>query len=223
MGAFRLVLVPALVTLAVTAVRFVGEVNGWPAPWFSSASGNSAAVVGIVWLVPLFGAWFGARLARAGRGPASAGRAFLLQLVALVVYVGGFLVVVPRLPFDTATRSGLEGQILSMGGVAVLAVVPALAAWPALCGVNLLYGLLARLPVAALTWYALHHALGTHYEKFGPRDYQAFAPGEAAAWLGFLQLVSWTSFTAVFGGLIGVIAAVVVGGRRSAVSRRSAA
>src|SRR5262249_29530470 len=59
-----LLLVPTLVTLGVTIARLVGERMGGGAPWFSSAS-DGFAVVGIVWLVPVFGAWFGLRLARA--------------------------------------------------------------------------------------------------------------------------------------------------------------
>jgi hypothetical protein len=168
-------------------------------------------VVGIIWLVPLFGVWFGSRLARDGRGPALGGRAFLLHIGAIVVYLVGFLIVIPLLPFDTSTRGGLEGQILSMGATSMLAALLALLAWPLLCWVNLLYGLLARLPVALLTWYAVHHSWGTHYEKFGPMDYAGFTADEAALWLAFTQLVLWTSFTAVFGGLFGTIAAVVVG------------
>ena len=50
-----LITVPALLTLAITIVRLVGELKHWPAPWFSNAAGGGGALVGISWLPILFG------------------------------------------------------------------------------------------------------------------------------------------------------------------------
>ncbi len=66
MSTFRLVLVPGLITLAVTLLRLVGELNGWSPTLFSSEAGGGGAVIGITWLVPLFGIYFAWKLFRSG-------------------------------------------------------------------------------------------------------------------------------------------------------------
>ncbi len=51
----RLIMVPALIALAITIVRLVGELAGGPSTLFNRAPGGGGALVGIVWLVPIFG------------------------------------------------------------------------------------------------------------------------------------------------------------------------
>lgn len=63
---WRLVLVPAVLTFAVTLLRLWGELKEWPLLLFSPAAGGGAALVGITWLVPVFGMWFARRLAKGG-------------------------------------------------------------------------------------------------------------------------------------------------------------
>ena len=201
-----LVLVPAVLSWLVTAARVAGEVNGLDAPWVSSAPGGGSALLGIVWLVPVFGAWFGWRLA-----PTTAprpGRAVLLHLAALALYVGGFQVVRFVLRFDTSTAEGLTGQILAMGAVSVLAAPVAFAAWPQLAKTSLAYAFAVRVPTAVLTFPAVFGAWGTHLEKFGPKDYAGFGPWPHAALLASTQLVFWTSFTVIAGGLFGSLVAL---------------
>ncbi len=65
----KLILVPAVITLAITLLRLVGELQGWSPGLFSRAAGGGGALVGISWLVPIFGAWFGWKLAKAGGAP----------------------------------------------------------------------------------------------------------------------------------------------------------
>jgi len=197
----RLVLVPAVLTLAVTVVRVAGELCGWSARWFSTAPGGGRGV-GIVWLVPVFGAWFGWRLARAGLLPQHRGRALLLHAIAVAVYIVGFKGLAG---LDTATAPGLVMQLLSMGAVSVVAAAFAWRAWPQLFATSLVYAVLARLPVAAITFVAVLGDWGTHFEKFGPNDYAGFAPIVRAAWLAYTQLVFWTSITVAGGGLCGTV------------------
>ena len=71
----RLVLVPALITLAVTVLRLVGELMRWDPRFFSREAGGAGAIVGIVWLVPVFGVYFARKLVSAGEGPGGAGEA----------------------------------------------------------------------------------------------------------------------------------------------------
>ena len=88
----RLILVPATITLAVTLLRLVGELQGWSPRFFSREAGGGGALVGIAWLVPVFGAWFGWKLAKAGQGPEAVGRALGLTLLGLALLpVSGFL------------------------------------------------------------------------------------------------------------------------------------
>src|SRR5512134_1525146 len=89
----RLILVPALVTLAVTVLRLAGELTNGSPTFFSRAVGGGAAVVGIIWLVPVFGILFARRLAREGSlAPVgrSAGFAALGLLVFVVLAAAGF-------------------------------------------------------------------------------------------------------------------------------------
>jgi hypothetical protein len=202
-----LLLVPTLVTLAVTVARLVGERQGWGPPWFSSAAGGDYAIVGIVWLVPLFGAWFGWRLARAGVRPARPGRCVLLHLLAVAIWAGGQFAA-SRL-IDTATESGLVRQLLAMGGAAVFAALVALRAWPRLFVVELLYAILARVPVAAITVLAVARGWDVHHVQFGKHDFP-FPPLPAACWLVYTQLVFWTGFTAAVGGFFGALASACV-------------
>ena len=99
----RIVLVPALITLAVTLLRLAGELMGWSDRLFSRAPGGGAALVGIVWLIPVFGLYFGLKLCRAGAGPDRAGKAFGFAMLAfafnssaLIVFWGASPVPVAR-------------------------------------------------------------------------------------------------------------------------------
>ncbi len=83
MARLRLILVPALLSLAVTLLRLAGERGHWSARWFSSETSGIRPtgvswVVGITWLAIPFGAYFGWRLASSGKGHSSALRSFFL-------------------------------------------------------------------------------------------------------------------------------------------------
>src|SRR5262245_34913395 len=83
----NLILVPAVITLGVTLLRLVGELQGWNQRFFNREPGGGGALVGIAWLVFLFGAYFGWKLAALGYRPASAWRAAGASLLGLVVVV----------------------------------------------------------------------------------------------------------------------------------------
>jgi hypothetical protein len=73
-----LLLPPTLLTLAITLLRLVGELRGWP--WFDKESGY----VGITVLPPIFGFYFTLKLWRGGERIDRVGRAFALGLLGLV-------------------------------------------------------------------------------------------------------------------------------------------
>jgi len=116
----RLIVVPAVITLAVTLLRLVGELRHWSPTLFSREAGGAGALVGIVWLVPIFGIYFAIRLNKAGQGPASRGRAIGFAVAALLAEVVlGFAIFRLSLPIVAtivlANLASFIGSILQMG------------------------------------------------------------------------------------------------------------
>lgn len=205
-----LVLVPAVVTLAVTLLRLAGELLQGSERLFSRAAGGAFALVGIVWLVPIFGVLFGLRLARAGRGPASAGRTILWAIL-------GAIAIPLQLPLWSAAGLPPVAQVLAFcAGSAVIALGVA-RAWPAIGQVLLAYGLLARIPVMVVMLFAILGNWGTHYE-LGRSDLPPIEP-PLVKWLVIgvaPQLGFWVSFTVVIGLLFGSLAAALAARRAPA-------
>ena len=207
----RLVLGPALITLAVTLLRLVGELQGWSPRLFSREAGGGGALVGISWLVPVFGAWFGWKLAASGERPGSAGRALCLTVLALAALpASGF----------AAARLGVEATsvtaLVVYAVVSVAALLLALLAWPALGRTLLAYGLAARIPVILVMLAAILGSWGTHYDAMPPGTPEMSG---LQKWLvaGVLpQLTVWQWFTVVIGGLFGIAAAALARRRTTA-------
>ena len=61
----KLIAIPALITLAVTLLRLVGEFMNLPAWLASKEAGGAGALIGIAWLAPVFGVYFAGKLAGA--------------------------------------------------------------------------------------------------------------------------------------------------------------
>ena len=209
----RLILVPALITLAVTLLRLTGELMGGSNLLFNRAAGGPGALVGIVWLVPIFGFWFGWRLARTGEGPPSVGRALGHGLLATVV------------------GSGLSAAGVSIGNPlapVVFFVVGAVAAflivrrgWPALSRVLLAYALAARIPVALVMLAAIYGNWGTHYDVPPPGFDPTIGPFMKWVLIGLLpQLTVWVGFTVSVGTVLGAAGAALA--RRGGSSARAA-
>jgi len=202
----KLILVPAVITLGVTLLRLVGELQGWSPQLFSKEPGGGGAIVGIAWLVLVFGAWFGWKLARAGSGPASIGRALGITLLALAL--------VPALRF-LANLAGIPryspATLPVYLAASIAAVVIGRGAWPALGRVLFAYGLAARIPVVLVMLAAILGNWGTHYDVMPP----GMPPMDGLAkWfmIGVLpQLTIWMAFTVVIGGLFGIAAAAIAG------------
>jgi hypothetical protein len=205
----RLILIPALITLGVTALRLVGELQHWDPRFFSRAPGGAGAIVGIVWLVPIFGIYFARKLVGAGRGPSGAGRALGLALVGLAVIPAAiFLARALKLP--------VLGVAPLLFVASLIAAYVAFRGWPALGGVLLAYGVAARIPVAALMLVAMKANWGTHYE-LGPAGLPPM--GLFTRWLltGLLpQLTFWIGFTVAVGAIFGSVAVLLTGRTRAA-------
>jgi hypothetical protein len=196
----RLILVPSLVTLAVTLLRLAGEWMRWSPALFNRDAGGGGALVGIVWLIPVFGAWFGLRLSRAGEAPPRLGPAFKwagLALAFTVVLAAASIALFPRSP---VVQLGLFA-VISLGAVAI-----ARRGWPGLWRVLLAYGVAARVPVLAIMFPAIFLGWDTHYAKPRP-DFPPMGPWGVFFWTAVLpQLAIWIFVTVVLGLLSGAAA-----------------
>jgi len=198
-SSLRLILVPGLITLAVTILRLVGELQHWSRLLFNPSAGGGGALVGIAWLAPIFGIYFALKLTGAGARPASLGRATVFTMVGFLVMGGGGALMGLSLGRSYALLAG--GMVL----LAAAAVIP-LAGWPALTKTLIAYGYAARIPVAIVMFFAMQGQWGTHYDAPPPNlPEMSFWPKYVL--IGLLpQLIFWVTFTVITGSLFGIIA-----------------
>jgi hypothetical protein len=201
-----LIAIPALITLGITILRLVGELEHWPKPWFSAAAGGGGAIVGISWLPIIFGPYFAWKLAGAGEGPSSAGKAigFAFLGLALLVVSG----VIAQRSFAHHRFVALLGMLLML----VSAFIPGIG-WRALGNTLLAYAFAARIPVLIVMLVAMlgngGQGWGTHYDVAPP----SFAARSFAAKFFDVavlpQMTLWIGWTVVFGSIIGTIVAAL--------------
>ncbi len=209
----RLILVPALITLAVTILRLVGELQHWSKLLFNPNAGGGGALVGISWLPIIFGPYFALKLAGGGEGPTGAGKAIGMAFLGVLVFAGG--------GFLLATSQQSTGKLV--GGLVLMGVAAAIQfpAWPSLAKTLLAYGYAARIPVAILMFFAIQGNWGTHYDAPPPNfPDMGFLPKYFR--IGFLpQMILWPTFTVIVGGLFGAIT-VAIAHRRKPVAQTAA-
>ena len=193
----QLIFIPSLITLAVTVLRLVGELQHWPRTLFNPDAGGGGSIIGITWLALVFGVYFALKLARAGETPPSAGRVIGYALLGLVITAaGGFL--------GFGLKAEFPGKILiGLVLIAVGALVP-FRGWKELAKVLLAYGYAARIPVVILMYFAMRGNWGTHYDAIPPGF-----PQDLSFWMKYVQLavvpqvIMWIAFTTVMGSLLG--------------------
>jgi hypothetical protein len=201
-----LILVPAVITLAITLLRLFGELQQWSPRLFSRQAGGAGAVVGIVWLVPIFGVYFAWKLAKAGFAP-GAGRvighgALAFGLMVLTIVVGHMAIANQRAQFGVYLVASVVAAWIAYRG------------WPALGRTLLLYGLAARIPVALVMLVAIFASWGTHYDV-PPPNFPQMAPLPKWFMIGFVpQMFLWIPFTIYLGTLFGGLALLAAGRRR---------
>jgi hypothetical protein len=197
----KLILIPALITLVVTIIRLVGELQHWNPKLFNPEAGGPGSVVGIIWLVPVFGIYFAVKLCRAGAGPGKLGRVFLFVLLAILVNGAGIVVAV-LLKLKPGPGFLLMGAAFNLISIVVMAMP-----WPALYKTLLAYGYAARIPVAILMLFAIRGKWGTHYDV-APPEFPAMNWLMKWVLIGALpQLCLWIAATVILGSLFGAIAA----------------
>ena len=206
----RLFVIATVVTLAVTLLRLTGELARWSPALFNRDAGGPGALVGIVWLIPVFGVLFALRLARDGQGPASVWKAAGWAALAFAVNTAFFAGAFKLFP------SSPVAQLAIFGVGSWIAIALARAGWPALWRVLLAYGLAARIPVVVVMFLAIFLGWDSHYAKPRP-DFPPMGPWGSFAWTALLpQMSLWIYLTVVGGILFGTIAA---GTRRLARGR----
>lgn len=139
---------------------------------------------------------FATRLNQAGHGPTSRGRAIGFALAALAVeFVLVFTLFKLSLP--------IVATIVLSNLASFLSLWLAYRGWPELGKVEVVYGLMARIPVALLMFVAMSANWGTHYE-LGPPGFPQMSLVSKWFLIGLLpQLSLWIAFTVIVGSLFG--------------------
>jgi len=198
-----LIVIPALITLAITILRLVGELQHWPKPWFNAAAGGGLAIVGISWLPIIFGPYFALKLAGAGDPPSSVGKAIGLAFAGLgVMVLGGVIAGVLQHLHQEALSS--IGELVMLAGAFVTRL-----GWRSLGNTLLAYALAARIPVVIVMLIAMlgngGNGWGTHYDVVPNFPYHSLAAKFVLAAV-VPQLTFWIGWTVVVGTIFGSIA-----------------
>ena len=216
MSTFRLVLVPGIITLAVTLLRLTGELSDWSRTFFSPEAGGGLAIVGIAWLVPIFGVYFAAKLRAAGES-LSGGRVLGMSALAILAFIA--------ISFAVPTIMGFDPNLPSLSalglliGSSLVALAIAYYGTGALGKVLFAYGLAARIPVILVMLLAILGNWGTHYDVMPPGVTLEMNPWTKWFFIGVVpQPTLWIAFTVAVGGLFGGVA-LLVGHRQKAAVR----
>ena len=191
-----------MITLAITLVRLSGELLNWSSLLFNREPGGGGALIGIVWLVPIFGFYFAHKLVNLGIRPGSTGRVFGFSFLGLAAF-GALIAVGFALP--TASI----GQSAAMGVAAVVGILLTRKGWPALTSTLLAYGVAARIPVILIMLMAILGDWGTHYDG-PPPNLPEMGPFREWFSTGLIpQFTFWLAFTVILGSILGGLAVVV--------------
>jgi hypothetical protein len=206
---FRMILFPSLITLAVTVLRLIGELQHWSTTFFNPEPGGGGAIFGISWLAVVFAVYFALRVHKRHQPLQKPGRAIGLTLLSLALCVAGTFLMYRAIQ-SASVIAWVPSMVVICGGVYLMRF-----AWPSYWAVMMAYALSARIPVIIVMYLAIKGNWGTHYDSPGP----AFVPADW--WTEFIhtglfpQLFLWIPYTVVLCGLFGVITAAVLRRRRA--------
>jgi hypothetical protein len=202
-----LITIPALITLGVTILRLVGELEHWPKPWFSAAAGGGGAIIGISWLPIIFGPYFALKLAGVDDRPSSVGKAVGFAVLGLVVFVLGGLLI--GATFSHPSILTLVAFLVTLAA----AFIPGIG-WRSLGNTLLAYAFAARIPVLIVMFLAMRgnggQGWGTHYDAVAPMFAQASFARKFFYEAILPQMTSWIGWTVVLGSILGVIVVAIV-------------
>lgn len=200
----QLILLPSVITLAVTLLRLMEELEHWSRTFFSSSAGGGGSLVGITWLAPVFGIYFAAKLVLSEEGPRSVWRAIGFAVLGVAVgyssfFVGGALHI-----------NGFYSRLVYIWLAFALAGLVTWPGWPSLFKIQAAYAYAARVPVAAVMIIAIYGSWGTHYDV-APGDMPPMSLFAKWLWIGFFpQLLLWVGYTIATGMFFGSLTAGVM-------------
>jgi hypothetical protein len=209
----QLVRIPVLISIGVTVLRAVGELNHWSEKWFSTATGGFVPegmswLFGITWLAFPFGVYFGWKFVRSGQGPISLTSALSMVVLGVAIMLSGRWII-QQIPL------GFPAILLPIWGLMATAGALQYFGWPDLFRALLLYGLGSRAATVLVYFVAMLNNWGTHYDYTGmPAQFQmSFLP--RFLWLAFFpQLIFRVAFTVALGSVGGAITAAVLRARK---------
>lgn len=200
----NLILAPAIISFAITILRLVGELNQWSPLLFSREAGGGGALLGISWLVPVFGIYFAVKLVRDGYTPKSNIKVILFAILGATVSIGIMMAFFSRGPTDTLA-------VLAMFVGAGVGIALQRIAWPELFRTLLAYAFAARIPVALVMLVAIFGSWGTHYDVPPPQGIPEMSALATWFYIGFVpQFTFWIMFTTVIGSLAAGITALAM-------------
>ncbi len=211
---WRLIAIPALITLAVTLLRLTGELEHWGMPFFGNKAGGEGAIVGITWLPIIFGPWFALKLMKAGSGWRSAKSATGWLLAGLVLFV------VSGFAGETFVRHNLTLAFLFFEGMLIAAILP-IFGWPSLGRTLFAYAFSARIPVLIVMYFAMRGnggaGWGTHYDAV-ESPFKHLALAQRYFDMAIIpQTTLWIGWTVIVGGVLGLITVAIARPGRRAV------
>ena len=176
--------------------------QNWSPSLFGKAAGGGGSLIGISWLIFVFGGWFGWRLTLMGHGAENPLKVSgLAALVVLVVGVASFGI------GQVAGQNAFFGVFI-VGAIVAIFLTRTL--WPALWQTLLAYAFAARIPVALLMLVAILGNWGTHYDVPPPGFPDTYSPFVKWLLIGLLpQLTLWIYMTVVGGMVTGGIAGAI--------------
>ena len=201
LSTLRLIAIPALASLGVTLLRLTGELRRWPKPWVNSDVCGKA-ILGIVWLVPIFGIYFAVRLFFADDAPQRFARPIILAISALLLKLAGTWIMESHMTYTPRLAMNF---LVTLSGVVLSAM-----AWQTLAKALLVYGYLSRIPVAIVQYMAMRGHWGTHYDALEP----GFPP--IGFWPTFLRvsfvpnIFFMEAYTLIVGALIGTAVVAIL-------------
>lgn len=200
----QLILIPAIISFAITLLRLVGELNDWSPSLFSREAGGGGSIIGISWLVPIFGVYFAMRLIRDGYTPSGNVKAIALAVA------GAFAGMAIMVPFINRGPTDVLAVLMTFVGAGVGIALQRIA-WPELFKTLLAYAFAVRIPVAIVMLVAILGNWGTHYDVPPPGGLPEMSPLAKWFFIGAVyQFSFWILFTVVIGSLSGGIAAMVM-------------
>jgi hypothetical protein len=209
-----LITIPALITLGVTILRLVGELEHWPKPWFSAAAGGGGAIIGISWLPIIFGPYFALKLTASGDGPSRIGKAMGFAFLGVVVFLLGSFLFVATFSHPSILT------LLAFPIMLIAALIPGIG-WRSLGRALFAYALAARIPVLIVMLLAMEgnggQGWGTHYDAIAPMFASASFAKKFFYEAAVPQMTMWIGWTVVLGAILGAtVAAVARRGRQVA-------